>query len=96
MPTSKENVENGTWESIENENVRKAIEIGTRQVKDYRMARGFDFEGAYDARTGLEDYFKSFIRSGREEYLGYLEAGMSPKEAEAAMNYTEKSEQCLL
>ena len=91
MPTSKASVEAGNWDIIEDANIRNAIEIGTEQVKDYHLVRGFDFEGAYDVRMNLEDYFKGFIKAGREEYLGYLQAGKSAEEAAAAMDYEGKS-----
>ena len=91
MPTSKASVEAGEWDIIENANVRKAVEIGAHQVVDYHMVRGFDFEGAYEVRMSLEDYFKAYIKQGREEYLAYLESGMTAEEAAQAMNYDEKS-----
>lgn len=91
MPTDRESVETGAWDVIEDANVRKAIETGLKQVTEYHMVRGFDFEGAYDVRMKLEDYFKSYSKAGREEYLGYLNSGMQPQEAAAAMNYDAKS-----
>ena len=91
MPTSKASVEEGNWDIIKDENIRKSIEIGTEQVKGYHLVRGFDFEGAYEVRANLEDYFKEFIKRGREEYLGYLQSGMTEEEAAAAMGYEGKS-----
>lgn len=92
MPTDKESVESGAWDAIEDRHVRKAVETGIRQVMDYHMVRGFDFEGAYDVRMKLEDYFKSYLQAGREEYLGYLHDGMQPQEAAEAMDYGKKAD----
>lgn len=91
MPTSKASVEKADWEVIEDDNLRKAVTIGVEQVKNYQMVRGFDFDGAYEVRMELEDYFKEVMRDGREEYLGYLSSGMTVKEAEKAMQYDEKA-----
>lgn len=91
MPTSKVSVEAGKWDIIEDENIRNAVETGTEQIKGYHLVRGFDFVGAYQLRGDLEDYFKSFTRQGREEYLGYLQSGMSEQEAALAMEYEEKA-----
>ena len=92
MPASKTGVEAGNWDLIEDENVRKAVTIGVEQVRDYRMVRGFDFEGAYEVRMNLEDYFKLCLAEGRKEYQSYLRDGMTAEEAEAAMQYDEKAE----
>ena len=56
------------------------------------MVYGFDFEGAYDIRKEFEDYFKTILKDGRQEYLKYLAEGMSPELAADAMNYDEKAQ----
>ena len=91
MPTSKASVEAGEWEIIEDSNVRRAVETGAGQVVDYHMVRGFDFEGAYEVRMSLEDYFKAYMKQGREEYLSFLNLGMTAEEAAEAMDYEGKS-----
>ncbi len=91
MPTSKETVAAQDYSAITDENVRKAVETGMEQVRDYRMVRGFDFEGSYGLRMELEDYFQECLQSGREEYEGYLDTGMTPEEADGAMGYEEKA-----
>lgn len=92
MPTSRAAVENGEFDEIQEEKVKAAVMMGVEQVKTCDMVYGFDFEGAYDIRKEFEDYFKTILKDGRQEYLKYLAEGMSPEMAADAMNYDEKAQ----
>ena len=57
------------------------------------MVYGFDFENAYSVRQGLEEYFRSTLAQGRQEFVGYLERGLTAEEAAQKMQYDRKADE---
>lgn len=93
MPVVKDELDESQKDSVKDPNVLKALELGLEQSRDYQMVHGFDFENAYSVRQELEEYFSSVLAGGREEFLGYLNGGMSIEEAAEQMNYGQKADE---
>ncbi len=93
MPVVKDELDESQKDSVKDPNVLKALELGLEQSRDYQMVHGFDFENAYSVRQELEEYFSSVLAGGREEFLGYLNGGMSMEEAAEQMNYGQKADE---
>lgn len=90
MPVGRVELSEQQLSTIEPENIRKGIETGMRQCSHYKMVYGFDFETGYKLRQELTEYMTAYLQTGREEFGGYLEQGMSMEEAAEAMDYQDK------
>ena len=44
-------------------------------------------------RQGLEEYFRSTLAQGRQEFVGYLERGLTAEEAAQKMQYDRKADE---
>lgn len=91
MPVGKEQLSRQQIDGMEQQdNSKRGMEVGMKQCTSYQMVHGFDFQKGYETRQELEDYLEHYIKAGREEFIGYLEQGMSMEEAAEAMNYASK------
>lgn len=93
MPAVEKNWDAEDLSYVENENVRKGIEAGMEQSRDYRTVWGLSFPGALDIRMNLDTYFASCIESGRKEYLEYEAQGMTEEEIEQYMDYEKRGKE---
>ena len=91
MPVINEPLDEEQKRTVTDPVVLKALEVGLGQSRDYQMVYGFDFENAYSVRQGLEEYFKSTLEQGRQEFVGYLENGLTEEEAAQKMQYDRKA-----
>lgn len=90
MPVGRERLSEEQLAGIEREENRRGIETGMHQGNTYQMVHGFDFKEGYDLRQDLTDYMTGYLQAGREEFVGYLEQGMSMEEASEAISYAGK------
>lgn len=92
MPAGRETLEEWQAADIADANIKRGIATGIEQSQEYEMVYGFDFKGALDTRTSLDEFMMGFLEQGRSEFLGYLTVGMTMEEAAEAMNYGQKQE----
>ena len=93
MPVLNEPLAEEQKSTVTDPEVLKALEVGLKQSQDYQMVYGFDFENAYSVRQGLEEYFRNTLAQGRQEFVGYLENGMTAEEAAQKMQYDRKADE---
>ncbi len=91
MPVGRGELSPEQKETVTDSRVLAALDVGLVQSETYQMVYGFDFENSYDVRQGLEQLFFTALSEGRDEFLGYLNAGKTMEEAADLMNYTQKS-----
>lgn len=92
MPVDSHGMTEEQAQQIDDARVLKGIETGLKQSGSYQMVYGFDFENAYDVRTGVDACFSEALSRGREEFQEYLLQGMSMDEAAASMDYGTKAD----
>lgn len=93
MPVLNEPLDEKQKSAVTDPVVLRALEVELKQSQDYQMVYGFDFENAYSVRQGLEEYFRGTLSQGRQEFVGYLESGLTTEEAAQEMQYDRKAEE---
>ena len=91
MPVGRGELSQEQKDTVEDPRVLASLNVGLAQSGEYQMVYGFDFENSYDVRQGLEQLFFAALSEGRDEFLGYLNAGKTMEEAAGLMNYDQKS-----
>ena len=92
MPVDNRGLTEEQAQKIDNPRILQGIETGLLQSSSYQMVYGFDFENSYDTRTAVDSCFGEALSQGRQEFLGYLEEGLTMEEAVDSMEYDKKAE----